>query len=107
MLMDIGSETASNLDYGHCTVGLTPCRLASESSPCRKGVLIRAPGSLDPTPNTVCVWVGDSRVLASSNEDRGGMPVAPGEAIFIPTDDLYRLWAVSTDDGQDVAWMAM
>ena len=107
MLTDIGNETASGLDYGHCPVGHTPHRLASESSPCRKGVLIRAPSSLDPTPNTVCVWVGDSRVLASSNEDRGGMPVAPGEALFIPIDDLYCLWVVSTDDGQEVAWMAM
>ena len=59
MLTDIGKETASSLDYGHCPVGPTPRRLTSESSPCLKGVLIRAPGSVDPMPNTVCVWVGD------------------------------------------------
>ena len=107
MLTDIGKETASSLDYGHCPVGPTPRRLASESSPCLKGVLIRAPGSVDPMPNTVCVWVGDARVLASSDEDRGGMPIPPGEALFIPIDDPYRLWVVSTDGDQDVAWMAM
>ena len=107
MLTDIGKEAATSLDFGHCPVGPTPRRLTAQSSPCLKGVLIRAPGSVDPMPNTACVWVGDARVLASSDEDRGGMPVPPGEALFVPIDDPHRLWVVSTDGDQDVAWMAM
>jgi len=107
MQTDIGKEAAATLDFGHCRVGMTARRLTDESSPCMKGVLIRAPGSVDPTPNTVCIWVGDARVVASSDEDRGGMPVPPGEALFVPIDDPYRLWVISTVADQDVAWMAM
>ncbi len=107
MLTDIGKEAATALAFGHCPVGITARRLTDTPTPCQKGVLVRAPGSVDPTPNTACVWVGDSRVLASSDQQRGGMPVPPGEALFVPIDDPNRLWAVSTADNQDLAWMAI
>jgi hypothetical protein len=107
MITDIGKEAATNLGYGHCPVSTTTQRLSSVSASCQKGVLIRAPGVSDPVPNTACVWVGDARVLATSDDERGGMPIPPGESLFVPIDDPYRLWVVSTANGQDVAWMAM
>jgi len=104
--MYISHETAANLRYGHKSVDDTSQRLYDFSLPCLKGVLLRTPGAVDPVPNTVCVWVGDARVLASSNIANGGMPIPPGESLFIPIDDVSKIWVVSTVAGQDVAWMA-
>ncbi|MEN6406094.1 MAG: hypothetical protein ABFC77_06435 [Thermoguttaceae bacterium] len=78
-----------------------------ESIVCNKGVLLRTPGSVDPTPNAVCVWVGGACVTADSDGQTGGMPIPPGESLFVPIDDPSRLWVVSTDANQNVAWMAM
>jgi hypothetical protein len=106
-MSEITKENATDLFYGHCLAGPTAKRLSEQSTPVLKGVLIRAAGIVDPTPNTACVWVGDARVLPSSDVERGGMPIPPGESLFIPIDDPYRLWVISTGADQDVAWMAM
>jgi len=105
--MDIERESARALYYGHQTVGLTVRQLVVRSCPCLKGVLLRTPSTTDPVPNTACVWVGDSRVTADSDEGTGGMPIPAGESLFIPINDVNQLWVVSILDGQDVAWMGM
>lgn len=105
--MDIVQESVPNLNYGHRPCGVVRQRLCDPNIPCLKGVLLRTPSVLDPIPNTACIWVGDARVLASSETGCGGMPVPPGESLFIPIDNPNRLWVVSTVDGQDVAWMAI
>jgi hypothetical protein len=105
--MDIEREAVNDLYYGHQTAGVVARRLVERSCPCLKGVLLRTPNTTDPVPNTACVWVGDSRVKANSDEDRGGMPIPAGEALFLPVSNANRLWVISTADNQDVAWMGM
>ena len=106
MQCDIGKESARDLFYGHRQVGVVAHQLSDDSIPCNKGVLLRTPGPVDPVPNTACVWVGGEGVTAS-NAANGGMPIPPGETLFVPIDDPARLWVISTDADQDVAWMAM
>ena len=106
MQCDIGKESAHDLFNGHCAAGVVARRLSAESTPCNKGVLLRTPSVVDPVPNTACVWVGGEGVTAS-NAANGGMPIPPGQTLFVPIDDPARLWVISTDADQDVAWMAM
>jgi hypothetical protein len=101
--MEVVKETSPSkgLQFGHTTVGLTAVKLC-ESFRANRGVLIRCPGSSDPTPNTVCVWVGGANVTTNT-----GMPLPPGQAIVIPIDDPSVLFLISTAADQDVAWMGV
>lgn len=101
--MEVVKETSPSkgLQYGHTVVGVTPVQLCVSFRTTR-GILLRCPGSSDPTPNTVCVWVGDSRVTVGT-----GMPLPPGQAIIIPIDDPSQLYLISTAASQDVAWMGV
>lgn len=92
--------------WGHRTVGLTPVRLTDLDLKVRDSVLLRCPGTRDPSGNTACVWIGfTNKVTADSDEGTGGMPIAPGESATVPIEDARDLWLISTEEGQDVAYM--
>ena len=93
------------LIHGHTTVGTSIVQLTTINDSVFKGVLLRCPGSSDPVPNGSPIWVGNIFVTADSTADSGGLPIAPGEALFIPIDDPSNLYVRSTAAGQDIAWM--
>lgn len=106
----IVKESIGVLKHGHAVAGTTRVQLAVEklSIPASKGVLVRCPGSNDPGgSNTKEVWLGGPNVTADENLTTGGMPVAPGEALFLPLEDPSLLFVVSTADDQDIAWMSL
>ena len=105
--MNIEKEVSpgKSLYNGHTTVGLTAVPLANKF-PTTRGILLRCPGSLDPTPNTACVWVGGKGVTADSAAT-GGMPIAPGSHLVLPVDDASAIYVISTAADQDVAWMGV
>lgn len=106
MAVEILKESVQQWFNGHKSVGLTAVPLTTIGYDLQKGVLIRAPGTGDPTANTTCVWVGRAaNVTADSNEQTGGMPIPPGEAVFVPTDDPRKVYLISDDVTQDVAWI--
>jgi hypothetical protein len=107
MSLHISKETSSILSNGHQTVGTTAVQLTTLSLQFARGVLLRAPGNNDPASNDAPIWVGRQGVLASSDLANGGMPIPPGESLFIPIDDPTKIWLISTDANQDVAWMGM
>lgn len=106
--MEVVKETSPSkgLQFGHTSVGVTAVKLC-ESFRANRGVLLRTPGSADPTPNTVCVWVGPSPNVKADSSPQGGMPLPPGQAIVIPIDDPSQLYLISTSADQDVAWMGV
>lgn len=102
-------EAANKFIHGHTTVGTTAAQLIPQeySIDPAKGVLIRTPGSSDPTPNANIVWVGNKNVTADSDVTSGGYPLAPGEAVFIPTKDYASIYVIAGGAGNDVAWMVI
>jgi hypothetical protein len=104
--VNLVKETSERLYSGHVTVGTTAARLSSASFPLNRGVLLRCPGSDDSTTNIAPVWIGGNDVVAGSGTN-GGMPIVPGASIFIPIDDLKKLWVVSTVADQDLAYVAL
>ncbi len=106
-MSDTYRETTKTFIHRHETVGTYVTKLNNNTGfvPV-KGILLRAPGSFDPKPNTDCVWVGGAAVTPDSAQATGGMPIAPGESLHIPSDliggDIYL---VSTGNNQDIAWM--
>ena len=104
--MDVVKESVSDMFFGHTSVGTTAKKIVPQKFPVQKGVLLRSPGAGDPVPNTRPVWIGGCGVTADSLAT-GGVPLCPGESMFIPLEDPTRLHAVSTAEGQDLAWMAV
>jgi hypothetical protein len=93
---------------GHKTVGTSAVQLTTVSVEMEKGLLLRAPGSTDPVPNTAPIWVGiNEGVTADSNQGSGGMPLVPGASITIPASLANDLWVISTAVSQDIAWMGV
>jgi hypothetical protein len=72
-----------------------------------KGILLRAPGSGDDSPNSAPVYVGGAGVTADNMPETGGMPICPGETLFVPLENLELLYAISTAANQQLAWIAM
>lgn len=105
--MDVVKEAVEEFFNGHATAGTTKSKLTDLSFPLNKGVLIRCPGGSDPVPNTAPVWIGGQNVTANSNAQTGGVPILPGDVLFIPIDKPSKLWVISTGNNQDVAWMGI
>lgn len=106
--MNIEKESVSpnSLNGGHTTVGTSREQLTNLNFKAYKGVLMRAPGSTDPVPNTAPIWIGGAGVTADSTKS-GGIPVLPGDAIFIPIERPDSLYVISTAANQDIAWLCI
>ncbi len=92
-------ETTPEFRHGQTTVGLTAVQIANYPAALVQGVLLRAPGANDTTPNTDEIWVGKAGVTAAN-----GMAIAPGETMAVPVEDMSQLYAISTAGGQVLAW---
>lgn len=97
--------SARHLKHGHVTVGVAARRLLAVDLRFKAGVLLRAPGPDDDTPNTAPIWVGSAKITADSNERTGGLPILPGATVFLPIEDPTDIWVVSTVASQDLAWL--
>jgi hypothetical protein len=107
-LVDIRETVGmKNLRWGHKTVGTTAVQLTTLGFEFSKGLLIRAPGSNDPTSNTNCIWIGGKGVTADSDAETGGMPLPPGDSINLPVNSPTDVYVISDAASQDVAWMGV
>lgn len=107
--MEVVKESVTQLWHGWAKFGTTRSRVVSTNlgTGALKGILLRAPGSGDANPNDVPVYVGGSGVTANNLPETGGMPLCPGETLFIPLENLQLLYAISTQPNQQLAWIAM
>lgn len=105
--MEITKESVREFWHGHTDVDMTRKRLTELDFLSNKGVLLRCPGTDEDPTNSEPVYVGGNGVTADSSPGTGGLPIMPGDAIFIPIDKPMLLWVVSSADDQDIAWMAI
>lgn len=105
--MEITKESVPGLLHGHQAAGTSRIRLTDLDIPVHKGVLMRCPGSEDAGGgNTAPVWVGGNGVTADSAAT-GGIPILPGDSLFVPIERPMSLFIISTDADQDVAWIGL
>jgi hypothetical protein len=100
------TSPSTRLANGHTAVGTTPVPVSEVSQKFVRGLLLRAPGPNDPTPNTDVIWVGKKSVTADTTAT-GGMPLLPGSVLELPVEDPSQVYAVSGSDNQDLAWMGI
>lgn len=72
-----------------------------------KGILLRTPGTQDPTPNIAPVWIGSSIVTADLDIETGGFALIPGSAVYLPVEFLTKLYAISTQASQYISWLGV
>lgn len=92
---------------GHLVVGASRVQISKIMKSLTTGLILRAPGGSDPTPNTVPIWVGGSNVTANSHATTGGFPLVPGAALEINVEDSDDLYFISTAASQDLAWIGV
>jgi hypothetical protein len=104
----VETEKTTTIRFGHTVVGVTAVRLTALTITLKRGVLLRAPGPNDPTPNSAAIWIGTTQnVTADSDPGSGGMPLIPGATLLVPAETLNDLWVISTAGSQDIAWIGV
>jgi hypothetical protein len=99
------SKSASptkDMAFNHTVVGVTPVALGNTAVKFVRGLLLRAPGHDDVTPNTGVIFIGDRNVTVAT-----GLALIPGASIELPVDDSSLIYVVSTHADQDLAWLAV
>lgn len=103
--MQLGQETVPDVAHSWVEVGATRVKISAIGYPLLKGILIHAPGSTYPGGgNDATIWIGGPGVTADA-EVTGGIPLAPGTSLFLAVTSADKLWAVSTDADQLLAWI--
>lgn len=98
---DVGPS--KNLRFGVTTITAnTPTAIDSKVLGLGHGVLIRCPGTSDPTPNTQPVWIGGENVTATT-----GFPLLPGSSLSIDIDDLDKIYGTSNTANQVVHYIGV
>ena len=64
------------------------------------GVQLRA----DPN-NAGTIYVGAAATVTADATATGGYPLAAGEGVFIPIDDLAKVWVIATVAAQNMAYL--
>lgn len=72
-----------------------------------KGILLRTPGTTDPSPNVAPIWIGGANVTADQAVETGGFPLVPGASLNIPSEFLDSLYAISTSATQVLTWVGV
>jgi hypothetical protein len=100
------TSPAKDLKHGHAVVGPTAVPVTPNRVELVRGLLLRAPGPNDLTPNTDVIYIGLKCVTPDSSAT-GGMPLLPGATMELPIDDPSLIYAVSLSENQDLAWMGV
>lgn len=83
------------------SIGTSAVQLISTTTGCNQGVTIKADAN-----NAGVVYIGRSTVTANSADGTDGFPLAAGEEIFIPCEDVSYLYAIASTTAQKIFWIA-
>lgn len=106
MAFETRKETVKFARFGIVNVGTSATQITAVTMPdgdVFKGILLKAPGSSDDTPNTASVFIGHANITADQ-ASTGGFPLAPGESLTLPIDQTSGLYAIATDTSQKLNW---
>jgi len=87
---------------GGSTVGAAAAQLSATSVPCTGGVQIRAADA-----NSGQVFVGTTAGVTADQTATGGYPLDAGESVFVPINDLAKVWLIATAAGQGYNFLAI
>ena len=101
--VDIVHDLAPNFWHGSLEVGAAAVQLIPIALPgVMKGVQIKASFA-----NTDELYVGKAEVTAASADVSDGLELSAGEGVFIPIQDVTKIWIIASAAAQEVYWMAV
>jgi len=99
----IGDETVNSFSHGRTSgIGTTAVPIADSDAPVTKGVQVRAADD-----NAAAVYVGGSGVTTDTADTTDGYPLAAGETLFVPVNEVRKVYVRSTVANQKVFWLAI
>lgn len=89
---------AQSFVAGQTSVGVSAVQVQSSSQVCRHGVQVKANMG-----NTGIIYVGHSSGVTTSN----GYELGPGESVFVPIDNVNKVYVISDTASQGISWLAI
>lgn len=100
--VDVTSAVTSTLDHGsNQDIDTAAEQITSTSFACKFGVTLRAP-----IDNTSTLWIGNSDVTVGGTASTDGIPLYPGDSLFLPVSNSNIPYAIASANNQKIYWVA-
>ena len=100
--VDIGIETASSFTNGATIIGTSAIQVIAPGRKVNKGVQLKSH-----VGNTATIFIGKKGVTALTDVNTDGLPLDPGEGIFIPVEDISLIYAIASAVSQRLTFIAI
>ena len=101
--VDIVTDLAPKFSTGSKAVGGTAVQLLPVAMKVIKGVQLKADAA-----NTGIIYVGyNPSVTAAAADTTDGFPISAGEGIFVPVEDITRIYVIASAAAQEIYWLVV
>lgn len=101
--VDVTSAVSATMDHGsNLDIDAAAEQITSTSFACKFGVTLRAP-----IANTGILYIGNSDVTASGTAATDGIPLYPGDSLFLPVTNSNIPYAIASAVNQAIYWIAV
>lgn len=101
--VDVTSSVSGTLDHGsNLDLDTAAEQITATSFACKFGVTLRA----DTTNPGIC-YIGNSDVTAGSTAATDGIPLGPGDSLFLPVTNPNLLYSAASANNNKVYWIAV
>lgn len=100
----VDQSEASFSHGGLSSIGATPLQITATPTPLKKGVYIRA---RDGNGANLLAVGNSNAVTVNAADGTDGFELAKNEQVFIPVNDLSKVWIVGSTTGLELSWWAV
>lgn len=101
--VDVTSAVSATMDHGsNLDIDTSAEQITATSFACKFGVTLRAD-----TTNTGILYIGNSDVTAGSTAATDGIPLSPGDSLFLPVSNSNIPYAIASANNQKIYWVAV
>lgn len=101
--VDVTSAVSGTLDHGsNQDIDTAAEQITATSFACKFGVTLRAD-----TANTGILYIGNSDVTVSGTAATDGIPLSPGDSLFLPVTNSNIPYAIASANNQKIFWIAV
>lgn len=90
-------DTQADFSHNQTTIGTEAVQLIAASTPCKKGVLVKALST-----NSGIVYVGKTGVTTGT-----GYELTAGEVVMIEADNVNKVYGIASAADQKVCWIGV
>lgn len=101
--VDVTSAVSGTLDHGsNRDIDTSAEQITSTSFACKFGVTLRAA-----LTNPGALWIGNSDVTANTTDATDGIPLYPGDSLFMPVTNSNIPYAIGSANNNIIYWFAV